>query len=131
MSVTDLQKRTAQAIVNIFETGKALGDYGRVTFVEGDKGELTYGRSQATLASGSLAALIASYCQTPGATLAVALSPFLPALTARDSTLNLNMGLRGALHDAGADPVMRHCQDVFFDTRYWEPALKSAQALSL
>ena len=29
--LTELQKKTSQAIVNIFETGRPLGDYGRVT----------------------------------------------------------------------------------------------------
>jgi hypothetical protein len=29
--MNDLQKRTARAIVNIFETGRAVGHYGAVT----------------------------------------------------------------------------------------------------
>ena len=33
MTVTSIQKRTAQAIVNIFETGRARGDYGQVTLL--------------------------------------------------------------------------------------------------
>jgi chitosanase len=49
--VTDLQKRSAEAIVNVFETGTPRGDYGQVTVVPGDTGHLTYGRSQTTLAS--------------------------------------------------------------------------------
>ena len=45
--ITDLQKKTAQAIVNIFETGQVHGDYGKVTLLSGDSGHLTYGRSHA------------------------------------------------------------------------------------
>jgi len=45
-----LQKRTAQAIVNIFETGSAAGDYGNFTAVDGDTRHLMYGRSQTTQA---------------------------------------------------------------------------------
>ncbi|MCI0508166.1 MAG: hypothetical protein L0Z73_18980 [Gammaproteobacteria bacterium] len=60
--VTQLQKLTAQAIVNIFETGKVRGDYGKVTLLRGDPGHLTYGRSQTTLASGNLYLLIKDYC---------------------------------------------------------------------
>ncbi len=56
--LTDLQKRTAQAIVNIFETGRVRGDYAKVTLIPGDPGHLTYGRSQTTLASGNLHLLI-------------------------------------------------------------------------
>ncbi len=43
--LTDLQKRTAQAIVNIFETGKVRGNHAQVTLIPGDTGHLTYGRS--------------------------------------------------------------------------------------
>ncbi|MBI4472716.1 MAG: hypothetical protein HY646_08615 [Acidobacteria bacterium] len=46
--ISDLQERTAQAIANIFETGRAHGDYGKVTLLAGDRGHLTYGRSQTT-----------------------------------------------------------------------------------
>ena len=58
---TDLQKRTIQAVVNVFETGLPLGDYGRVTVMEGDAGHLTYGRSQTTLGNGGLFFLIRIY----------------------------------------------------------------------
>lgn len=56
--LTILQKKIAQSIVNIFETGEPLGDYGNVTVLNGDTGHLTYGRSQTTLASGNLALLL-------------------------------------------------------------------------
>ena len=131
MPLTDIQKRTAQAIVNLFETGKALGDYGQVTLLAGDTGQLTYGRSQTTLASGNLALLITSYCEATGAENAAALSPYLPALTAKDPSLNQDMTFRGLLHTAGADPVMQSCQDAFFDQGYWDPAVTSAQSLGL
>ena len=46
MPVTALQKKTAQAIVNIFETGRVLGDYGAVAVIAGDTGRLSYGRTR-------------------------------------------------------------------------------------
>ena len=52
--ITDLNKLSIQAIVNVFETGRAHGDYGKVTLLSGDSGHLTYGRSQTTLASGKI-----------------------------------------------------------------------------
>lgn len=131
MPMDDLQKRTAQAIVNIFETGRALGDYAQVTLLAGDSGQLTYGRSQTTLASGNLYLLINSYCQTSGAAMASALSPYLPRLEAKDSGLNQDMAFRSLLQSAGSDPVMEACQDSFFDRCYWAPAVKYAQSLSL
>jgi chitosanase len=131
MKLTDIQKRTAQAIVNLFETGKPLGDYGQVTLLAGDSGQLTYGRSQTTLASGNLALLITSYCDAQGAANALALSPYLPALTAKNPSLNQDMVFRALLHEAGADPVMQSCQDTFFDKEYWDPAVSAAQSLGL
>ena len=71
--LTELQKKTAKAIVNIFETGRPLGDYSKVTLLQGDTGHLTYGRSQTTLGSGNLYLLIKSYCKASGATLAAEL----------------------------------------------------------
>lgn len=131
MALTDLQKKTAQAIVNIFETGRALGDYGQVTLLAGDSGQLTYGRSQTTLASGNLYLLIKDYCAAAGATLAGALSPYLPQLGNCDPALNTDTTFRGLLHGAGDDPVMQACQDAFFDRVYWAPAANYASALNL
>lgn len=125
--ITKLQKQTAQSIVNIFETGRALGDYGSVTLLKGDTGHLTYGRSQTTLASGNLALLLHAYCEAGGA-LSDALKPYLSAFDKRDVKLDANAKVKGLLRQAGSDPVMMSVQDGFFDRVYWEPALKWANA---
>jgi len=125
--LTDTQKRTAQAIVNIFETGSVRGVYSQVTLIEGDSGELTYGRSQTTLASGNLFELIDGYCARQGARFAEALQPFLPALQARDSDLNTNSHFHNLLRAAADDAVMRDTQDEFFDSKYWASAVRIAQ----
>lgn len=65
--MTELQERTAKAMVNVFETGHPQGGYGTVTLLRGDRGGLSYGRSQATLASGALHRLLAAYCGVAGA----------------------------------------------------------------
>lgn len=124
--VNDLQKRTAQAIVNIFETGRLRGDYGNVTVARGDLGHLTYGRSQTTLASGNLFLLAKAYVEAVGAEFAEALRPFLPRLAARDFSLDGDATLRQLLRQAGEDPVMREVQDGFFDRVYWMPATQRA-----
>ena len=72
--ITELQKKVAQSIVNIFETGRPRGDYGQVTLLSGDSGHLTYGRSQTTLASGNLYLLIKAYCEAADAKFATMLS---------------------------------------------------------
>lgn len=124
--MTDMQKQTAQAIVNIFETGSAKGDYGNVTLMAGDTGHLTYGRSQTTLASGNLYLLIKAYCAVPGAQFAFALSDFLPRLSACDTTLDTDMNLRALLREAGGDPTMHSEQDQFFDRIAWKPSVQAA-----
>ena len=122
----DLQKRTAQAIVNVFETGSARGRYGQVTLLPGDKGHLTYGRAQTTLSSGNLHLLIESYCGAQGAAFGPQLASYLPRLDACDLTLDHDADLRELLRSAGDDPVMQTCQDDFFDRVYWKPAMRSA-----
>jgi chitosanase len=52
--VNDLQQKTVRAIVNVFETGHLEGNYSAIAVLKGDRGHLSYGRSQATLGSGSL-----------------------------------------------------------------------------
>jgi len=81
--VTALQKSTAEAIVNVFETGSAVGDYANVTLLAGDAGHLTYGRSQTTLASGNLFLLLKAYAAAEGAAMAGDFVPFLPRVQAR------------------------------------------------
>jgi chitosanase len=127
----DLQKRTAEGIVNVFETGQVLGDYGAVTLLTGDSGHLTYGRSQTTLGSGNLYLLIKAYCDARAAQFAAALRPFLERLSDRDTSLDQEGGFRSLLRQAGADPVMQEEQDAFFDRVYWSPALKEAERLEV
>jgi chitosanase len=93
----ELQKRVAQAIVNIFETGKAQGEYGQVTLLAGDSGHLTYGRAQTTLGSGNLFLLIKDYCEAPGAQFAEELRPFLERLLRRDTGLDRHAEFRRLL----------------------------------
>ena len=127
--MNDLQKRTAQAIVNIFETGRAAGDYGAVTLLKNDPGHLTYGRSQTTLASGNLFLLIKGYCARSDARSETSsvLRPFLPALAKPDLSLDTNVALRDALHEAGDDPAMIDEQNRFFDEHYLNPACRIAE----
>jgi len=129
--LTNLQKQTAQAIINIFETGKVQGDYSNVTFVSSDPGGLTYGRSQTTLMSGNLFKLIKAYCNAENAKFATELRPYLNRLEAEDQSLNNNSILRNLLQNAGQDPVMQDTQDIFFDEVYWNPSVQSANSMRI
>jgi len=128
MMVTELQKKTAQAIVNIFETGHPLGNYGQVTLLPNDSGHLTYGRAQTTLMSGNLHLLIKAYCEASEAQLASPLSEYLERLANRDTSLDLDQRLRDLLREAAGDPVMHEVQDRFFDRVYWAPSLQASSS---
>ena len=129
--LNDIQKRTIQAIVNVFETGRPAGNYGAVTFSTRDPGRLTYGRSQTTLSSGGLAQLVGEYCNTTGAAEAASLRPFLVRLQARDRSLDSDAPFRTLLIKAGQDPVMHRVEDQFFDRIYWDPAIHAARRLAI
>jgi chitosanase len=129
--LSDLQEKTAKAVVNIFETGRALGNYGSVTLMAGDAGHLTYGRSQTTLASGNLSLLIKAYCDATDAQFAAEFEPYLPRLAACDLSLDDDVTLRGLLREAGDDPVMHDVQDQFFDRVYWGPSARDAARLEV
>ena len=129
--MTPLQQKTIKAIVNVFETGRAAGDYSAVTAIAGDSGHLTYGRSQSALGSGSLFQLLSQYSVAPGAKFAAQIQPYLPRLEARDITLDKDATLRNILREAGSDPVMQEEQDRFFDANYFNPACTSASACGL
>ena len=126
-----IQKETAQAIVNIFETSALLGDYGNVTVIAGDTGHLTFGRSQTTLGSGGLGNLLERYCDNPGARFASRISPQLARFKARDVTLDDDLKLHNILRATADDIVMRETQDVFFDQTYWQPAESATAQLGI
>ena len=127
----DLQKSAAQAIVNIFETGSALGEYGQVTILRGDTGHLTYGRAQTTLASGNLFILINTYVHALGARYAQELTTYLDRLADKDQNLDHDFQLHDVLRKAGSDPVMIETQNKFFDSVYWVPTLRSADYINV
>lgn len=125
------QAKTAQAIVNLFETGEVLGRYSQVTVLKGDPGRLTYGRSQTTLGSGNLHKMLERYCQNHGARFGARLQPQLPLFEAGDIRLDSDAKLHNLLRACADDPVMRETQDSFFDLAYWQPALRAATKLGL
>lgn len=129
--LTDLQKRTAQAIVNVFESGMVLGNYSLVTLLRGDPGHLTFGRTQTTLASGNLYLLIKAYCESAGATFGSRFKRYLGRLASRDTTLDIDKPFRALLRESGSDPIMRDVQDQFFDRVYWKPSIADCSALGI
>ncbi|HLT06652.1 MAG TPA: peptidoglycan-binding protein [Cyclobacteriaceae bacterium] len=129
--LTPTQKKTAESIINIFETGSVQGDYSMVTLIAGDTGHLTYGRSQTTLGSGNLHLLLKQYVDNAGARFKKKLAPFLSRFANRDFSLDHDPHLHNILRASADDPVMRETQDLFFDHTYWKPAFNSASQLGI
>jgi chitosanase len=129
--LTEIQKKAAQSIVNIYETGTISGGYDSVVSVAGDPGGLTYGSKQTTIASGNLYLLIKAYVEAEGALFADELRPYLGRLRAIDRRLDRDITLHGILRRAGQDFVMIREQDEFFDRVYWNPAVNSADAIGI
>lgn len=127
----DLQKAAALAIVNIFETGRPQGEYGKVTLLENDPGHLTYGRSQTTLASGNLYLLIRDYCGNSDSQFGGEFKAYLDRLEDKDLSLDKDFAFRNLLREAGDDPIMQSVQDEFFDRAYWVPAIKSCEYIGV
>lgn len=130
--MNELQQTTARAIVNVFETGRILGNYAGLAVMKGDSGHLSYGRSQAALGSGVLYELLDTYCQRPTALYAAQLRPYLPRFKNKDFTLDSDDELKALLRRAATDdPMMRLTQDQFFDSRYLAPACRAADTLGV
>jgi chitosanase len=134
--LTDQQKRAAQAIVNVFETGVAKGDYSRAVILPDGAG-ISYGRSQATDGGGTLDAIVRRYIDR-GGPLADKLEPYLDELYANETTKvdpknppEWATNLLGLLRQAGGDQTMRQVQDEIFDAAYWSPAAKQGEVAGL
>lgn len=126
MNLTDPQKRLILRVVNKFETGTADGDYADITLLKDGPGgirQVTYGRSQTT-EYGNLRDLVQAYIDA-GGKLANDLKPYLPKIG--KVALDKDDEFLGLLKDAGRnDPIMRTTQDKFFDTHYYDPAMRWA-----
>lgn len=125
MILTPPQKRICERVLNAFETGSADGDYSNISIFNDGPGrikQITYGRSQTT-EYGNLRELIAMYAAAGGQH-SNDLKPYV-ARIGKDSLVG-DTAFRQLLKAAGKDTVMRQTQDVFFDGRYFQPAMKWA-----
>ena len=127
-SITPELKSRIQQAVNAFETGSAQGDYSEVVCYKDYKDpvagtfsvQVTYGRSQTT-EFGNLKDLIQEYVNANGV-YAVQLKAYLNRIGIPPS-LAADKAFQQALIDAGKqDPIMKTCQDAFFDKEYYSPA---------
>jgi chitosanase len=123
MNLTAQQKRICEQVINVFETGSVQGDYSIIAiFPDGPGGirQITYGRSQTT-EYGNLDELIQMYVDANG-THSNQLRPYLEKIGV--TALVDDSQFKQLLRDAGKNDLkMRQTQDVFFDKRYFQPAM--------
>jgi chitosanase len=118
----DIKNRIV-SVINIFETGTPDGEYDNISIYADGKNktrQITYGRSQTT-EQGLLKDLIKSYVDNNGA-YADALRPYLSKIGV-SSLVNDSFFINTLKKAAQDDAVMRNTQDVFFDKRYYQPAI--------
>jgi chitosanase len=122
------KQRKIQAVINVFETGSPEGDYSAVSVMAdgpadktGPTKQITYGRAQTTEFS-NLAKLIGMYIEANGQ-YSKDLKPYLALIGKRPSLYEDSAFVRLLKMAGQSDPVMHQCQDQFFDTYYFQPAL--------
>ncbi|WP_063856479.1 chitosanase [Rhizobium acidisoli] len=124
--LTDQQRRICEQVINVFETGTISGKYGSISLYNDGPNrirQVTYGRSQTT-EYGNLRELVAMYAGA-GGRYSEQLRPYVEKIGR--TPLDDDQTFKNLLKSAGnEDPVMRECQDVFFDRRYFQPALRWA-----
>jgi chitosanase len=123
MNLTPQQKRICEQVINVFETGSVQGDYSSISiYHDGPHNiqQVTYGRSQTT-EYGNLHELIQMYADANGE-YSNQLRPYIVKIGV--SPLVDDNQFKKVLRDAGKnDPKMREIQNVFFDRRYFQPAM--------
>lgn len=122
----DVWRPTIWAITNIFESGRPEGR--PEAFQNRDSGVISYGRHQATLASGSLAAVLAAFFRRSDSSTSQALkNEYSQRIQERDSTLRNDGRLKELLLAAAAEPAMAEAQDEVFDNNFYRPAVEQAR----
>ena len=130
MRFSGFDKLKALAIVRIFETSEPFGDYAAVAVLDDGAG-VSYGISQFTHRSGSLAAVVEKYLNGDGAVGRAVLEETLHYLKRRDrEAIGVVAGderFKKALRAAAITREMREAQESVAFERYLKPAIKACE----
>jgi hypothetical protein len=114
-------RKAAFAITAGFEGG------GYDTYQTYDKGIVSYGRFQCTLASGSLEQLLDRYLQKATGSSADQLkAQFIARVKAKDALLRTDAAFKTLLLRLSRDPLMQETQDQYATDAYWNPAIRQS-----
>lgn len=131
MAFNEKAKLTALAIVHIFETSEPLGDYSAVAVLKDGAG-VSYGKSQFTHKSGSLAAVLKRFqkiCKECGTQpLLEGYEKLLADRSARSiDNLSHDQRFKNGLKAAGRRPEMQQAQREIAFEKYLKPAIDACE----
>lgn len=117
--------RIASDITGAFEGGQpgTLNLY--------DRGVISYGKHQATLASGTLYPILKRYTELSSSDVARKMSVYLQRVKQRDETLREDKDFIQLLKVAAREPEMNRAQDEEFARQYWEPSARAAKEVGI
>ncbi|MBP9838397.1 MAG: chitosanase [Proteobacteria bacterium] len=95
-----------------------------------DKGIVSYGLHQATLASGSLEKIIKRYLKTSKTQTAIELEKYLPQIENKSSILRKDKNFKTLLQKAAKESSMKMAQISEFTESYWKPVERKLQELN-
>jgi chitosanase len=127
--ITPRQKSKIERVINVFETGVPEGKYGALAKFKDYRDpetnaniiQITYGRSQTT-EFGNLKSLLKHYIDDNGI-YADKFSSYISKIGIKPSLCNDQVFCDTLKIAGNSDPVMKTCQDEFFDSYYYLPAL--------
>jgi hypothetical protein len=118
------------SITSIFESGRPEGN--PAMYQTYDSGIVSYGRHQATLASGSLSLVLDEfYARSQSAASRTLRQGFDGRVKSKDETLRNDNDFKALLIQAAAEPEMSAAQDAVFDRFYYQPAISKARQCNL
>lgn len=121
-TATDVRDIALQ-ITTVMETS-GLGGYAAIN--DYDAGIVSYGRHQATLASGALESLLDRYLANSNTQAAQALQGFMSRVRAKDPTLRNSTLFKDLLRQAANEPAMHAAQDAAIIQSHYNPAAAAA-----
>jgi hypothetical protein len=121
MSEQERIRLAAFAIASAFEGGRGYANYQNY-----DRGIVSYGRFQFTLASGSLSRVLNIYFDTASSPVSDQLRAFRDRANSRDESLRHDDTFKTLLIEAAEEDEMRDAQDAVTIRDYWNPSQDSA-----
>lgn len=121
----EIARKLAFHITSSFEGGRTN------SLQTADSGIISYGKHQATLASGSLERVLKDYMHRTGNPIKASLNKYKELIENRDISLRNNKQFLSLLRDAANDPKMKESQDSVFTKDYWEPVVAISKKLKI